>query len=139
MWIEAFRCYSCARRSTVLGEDIKHRPIELLMFDPLGGENEPKKASGNLKYNSKLVVDYHQVPVRNFPSLPLVISSKAEGWRIEAWSRSTGRTRIINVVVRLPVIVTADPAGRRRWEPGYQAVTLQERTKNFRQLTGLVF
>ena len=70
------------------GEEIEHRPIELLMFNPPGGENPAKRAIGHLRYDGKLVVDYRQEPVQNYPSLPLVISSKAEGWRIEAWMRS---------------------------------------------------
>ena len=120
------------------GEDIKHRPVELLMFDPFGGENEPKKAIGHMKYDGKLVVDYRQEPVQNFPSLPLVISSKAEGWRIEGWMRSDKRIRITDIVARIPVVATTDPAGHRSRVPEYQAGTLRERTKKFRHLTGLV-
>ena len=120
------------------GEDIKHRPVELRMFDPSGGENEPKKAIGHLKYDGKLVVDYRHEPVQAFPSLPLVISSNAEGWRIEGWMRSDKRIRITDIVARIPVVVITDPAGHRIRVPEYQAGTLRERAKKFRHLTGLV-
>lgn len=49
------------------------------MFNLPGGGNAAKRAISHLKYDGKLVVDYCQEPLQNFPSLPLVISSKAEG------------------------------------------------------------
>ena len=120
------------------GEDIEHRAVELLMFDPSGGESEPKKAIGHLKYDGKIVVDYRQEPVQTFLSLPLVISSKAEGWRIEGWMRSEKRIGITDIVARISVVVTMDPAEHRSRGPEYQAETLRERAKKFRHLTGLV-
>ena len=59
------------------------------MFNAPAAENQPKKAIGHLLYDGKLVVDYRQEPVQNYPSLPLVISSKAEGWRIDSFPPET--------------------------------------------------
>ena len=115
------------------GEDIERRAVELLMFDPSGGESEPKKAIGHLKYDGKIVVYYRQEPVQEFLSLPLVISSKAEGWM-----RSDKRIGITNIVARISVVVTTDLAEHRSRVPEYQTETLRERAKNFRHLTGLV-
>ena len=52
--------------------------------------------------------------------------------------RSDKRMRIPDIVARIPVVVTTDPAGQRSRVPEYQVGTLRERAKKFRHLTGLV-
>ena len=124
MWIEAFDITAVHEDQLSGRDDIRHRPVELLMFDLSGTENEPKKTIGHLKYDGRLVVDYRQKSVQSLPSLLLIISSKAKEWRIEGWMRSDERIRITDVIAQLPVVVTADPAGHWSGVPEYQAGAL---------------
>ena len=85
------------------GEDIKHHPAELLSFYPPTVVSVSEKAIGNLKYDGKLLLDYCGKALRDFSSLPLVISSMVEGWRVEAWMRSDSRMKMTDILTRIPV------------------------------------
>lgn len=119
------------------GKDIKYRPVDLLSFNPPPAENMSKKAIGNLKYDGKLLLDFRGQPIRDFPSLPLVISSMVEGWRAEAWMRS-GQMSVMDIVARIPVKWTTDPAGQQTPEPIYNSGTVRERARRFRNDAGLI-
>ena len=114
---------------------MEHRPVELLTFYPPTAENVSKKEIENLKLNSKLLLDFHGNPVRDFPSLPLVISSMVEGWRIEAWMRCDTRISMTDVIARIPV-ATVDLEGHRI--PIFMSGTMRERAKKFRNSAGLI-
>ena len=97
-----------------------------------------EKVIRHLKYDGKLVVDFRGEPLRDFSSLPLVISSKVEGWRIEAWMRSDSRIKMTDIMARMPVEVTTDRTGHQTLAPIYESGTLRERTRKFRDRTGLI-
>ena len=103
----------CTKISCREENKLNNRPIELLVFNdnPPGGGNAAKRAISHLKYDGKLFVYYRQDHVQNFPSLPLVISSKAEGWRVEARILLDKRMRNPDIVTRLPVSIETDSPG----------------------------
>lgn len=89
-------------------------------------------------YDGKLLLDFRGNPVRDFPSLPLVISSMVEGWRVEAWTRSDKRMNMTDIIARIPVVSSVDSAGHRIAVPIYDAETLRERATKFRHSAGLI-
>lgn len=120
------------------GEDMEHRPDDLLRFYPPTAGNVSRKAIENLKYDSKLLLDFRGNPVRDFPSLPLVISSMVEGWRLEAWKRADNRMKMSDIVARVPVDLTVDPKGHRTRMPKFKSGTMRERARKFRNSAGLI-
>ena len=117
-------------------EDIEHRPVELLTFYPPTAGNVSRKAIENLKYDSKLLLDFRGKPIRDFPSLPSVISSMVEGWRIEAWMRSNSRMTMTDIVARIPV--GSAVAGHGTPMPKFKSGTMRERARKFRNSAGLI-
>lgn len=109
------------------GKDIKHHPAELLSFYPPTVVSVSEKAIGNLKYDGKLLLDYRGKALRDFPSLPLVISSMVEGWRVEAWMRSDSRMKMTDILTRIPVEQANNPAGHQIPMPIYNSGTVRER------------
>ena len=93
---------------------------------------------GNLRYDGKLLLDFSAKPIRNFPSLPLVISSKVEGWRVEAWTRSDSRMDCKDIIARIPVKWEIGPAGHRTPVPMESLRTVRERASRFRTSAGLI-
>lgn len=120
------------------GGDIRHRPVELLSFYPPAAENVSNKAIGNLKYDDKLLLDFRGKPLKDFPSLPLVISSTVEGWRVEAWARSDSRMSITDIIARIPVKCTTDSAGCQNLMPMVPSGTVRARAGKFRDKAGLI-
>ena len=120
------------------GSDIKHRPGELLSFDRPTAENVSKKEIGYLKYDGKVPLDFRGKPLRNFPSLPLVISSDVEGWRVEAWMRSDLRMKMPDIIARIPVHWTDNAAGHGVPMPIWSDQTVGARAGKFRNKAGLI-
>ena len=120
------------------GRDIKHRPVELLLFNPPTASDLSKTAVETLKYGGKLLLDFREKPVRDFPSLPLVISSKVEGWRVEAWMRSDSRMKMTDIVARIPVKWAINDAGNQAPVPIYNSGSVRERARIFRNDAGLI-
>lgn len=119
-------------------EDIEYRPIELLSFYPPTTKQVSKKAIVNLRYDGKLLLDVRGKPLRDFPSLPLVISSMVKAFRVEAWMRSDRRMRIADITARMPVEVAMDPAGHQNLRPVYDQGIVRKRTKKSRNSAGLI-
>lgn len=120
------------------GRDINHRPVELLSFDPPNAHRMSKKAIGSLKYDGKLLKDFDGKSLRDFPSLPLVISSKVEGWRVEAWMRSDSRMKITDIIARIPVKWAINLAGHQIPVPIHSSGSVRERARIFRNNAGLI-
>ena len=120
------------------GEDIKHRPGELLFFHRPTAENVSKKEIGCLECDGKVLLDFRGEPLRDFPNLPLVISSHVEGWRVEAWLRADARMHVSDITARLPVKWARNPAGQRVPMPIYGDGTIRERATKFRNKAGLI-
>lgn len=119
-------------------KEIGHHPTELLSFYPPTAKNVSKKAIGNLKYDGKLLLDVNGNAVRDFPSLPLVISSMVEGFRVEAWMRSDSRMVAWDIISRMPAERVTDSAGHQELKPVYDSKTVQERARRFRISAGLI-
>ncbi len=92
----------------------------------------------NLRYDGKLLLDFSGEPIRDFPSLPLVISSKVEGWRVEAWRRSDSRMKCTDIIARIPVKWATDRAGHRTLGPMERVASVRERASKFRMKAGLI-
>ena len=123
------------------GEHIKHRPVELLSFHQPSANKASKNATGNLRYDGKLLLDFRGEPLRDFSSLPLIISSAVEGWRVEAWMRSDSRMGMTDIVARIPVVSATGPGGHqghRTLMPIHNAGTFRERARRYRNKAGLI-
>lgn len=54
---------------------------------------------------SLVVIDrMHNKPLRDFPNLPLTISTKAEGWLMEAWEREDERIEQYDLLQRMALV-----------------------------------
>lgn len=120
------------------GKDGKHRPIELHLFNPPTAENLPTKAIGHLKYDGKLLLDFNGKRLRDFRSLPLIISSTVEGWRVEAWMRSDSRMKTRDIIARIPIKWATGSAGHQISVPMFEPSTVRERARRFRNDAGLI-
>ena len=69
--------------------------------------NNPTYDIGVMKYKGHVVLDTTGTPIRNF-RIPLTISSKVEGLRIEAWMRSDDRLTLGDIEARLWTKVRRD-------------------------------
>lgn len=81
-----------------------------------------------------MVVDYKGNPIGDFRNLPLTISSKAEGLRIEEWLRADNRMHMADIMARM--WTKCEPGGERM--PLYPKQTLTKRTSNARIRSGLI-
>ncbi len=120
------------------GEDIEYRPGDLLSFNKPTVDNVSRGKVEDLRYDGKLLLDFSGEPIRNFPSLPLVISSKVEGWRVEAWTRSDSRMKCTDIIARIPIKWAIDPAGHRTLGPIERFASVRERASKFRIKAGLI-
>lgn len=119
-------------------KDIPHRPAQLDLLERPPATNVSAQVIEHLEYNGKILVDIHGEPLRDFSTLPLVISSKVEGWRVEAWLRSDTRIAAADIVARIPVKLVNNAAGEQTQVPEYSSATLRERARKYRVKAGLV-
>ena len=86
-----------------------------------------------MKYKGRVVLDYAGNPIRNF-RIPLTISSKVEGLRLESWLRSDDRLTLGDIEARL---WTKDaPDGGKI--PTFDKRALSKRASNARIRVGLI-
>lgn len=95
----------------------------------------PDYEIGEMKYKGRTVLDYAGDPIRNF-RIPLTISSKVEGLRIESWMRSDNRLTYQDIEARE---WTRDaPEERSGKAPMFNRRALSKRTSNARNRAGLI-
>lgn len=115
------------------GQRRESRPAVLSVWLPSAPRTHPTYDIGNLTYCGRRVLDVQGNIIRDFRCLPLTISSKVAGWRVEAWTRTDSRMKYGDIVARMKTQTT--PRGRK---PIYGARALASRTRNFRDHAGLV-
>ena len=79
-----------------------------------------------------VVDDRDGQPLRNFPELPILISTKVEGWLLEAWMRLNLKLKHEDVMQRMPYLTVDAWAGRDNG--GGFKNTLSARRRDFRQI-----
>ncbi|CAF9921685.1 MAG: hypothetical protein ALECFALPRED_001856 [Alectoria fallacina] len=113
--------------------DRKHWPKNLTLWKRPTSWNNPTYDIGVMKYKGRVVLDYAGNPIRNF-RIPLTISSKVEGLRLESWLRSDDRLTLGDIEARL---WTKDaPDGGKI--PTFDKRALSKRASNARIRVGLI-
>ena len=97
--------------------------------------NNPSYKVEDLKYKGRTVIDWDNKPIRDFRNLPLTISSKVEGLRMEAWLRADTRITFPDIAARM---WTEWSPKDRRIAPKYRSRALSKRPSNARTRCGLI-
>jgi len=93
--------------------------------------------------NGRLVIDHDNHPLRDFPGLlPVTLSSEAEGWLLEAFTRSDPRVQIKDLRGRMPKDIVVTKKNRiagniHQTKPLFTPRTITQRTLRFRGQAGL--
>ena len=70
------------------GPDREHLPEVCWRFKEDEKNNpRPSNNPGYMRFEGMVVLDSHDDPVKDWPQLPLTLSSKTQGYRLEAMSR----------------------------------------------------
>lgn len=91
----------------------------------------------------RLVIDHDNHPMREFLGvLPVTLSSEAEGWLLEAFTRSNSRVQIKDLRGRMPkeiavVDKTGTASNTQQTKPLFTPRTITQRTLRFRGHAGL--
>ena len=101
---------------------------------PLPWDN-PNYEIGVMKYKGRVVIDCDDKPIRNFRSLPLTISSKVEGLRMEAWLRADTRITFPDIAARMWTEWSPKDG---KIAPKYRHRALSKRPSNARTRCGLI-
>ena len=75
-------------------------PNILTLWQPPEPRNNPTYQFGVMRYKGHVVLDTSGSPIRDF-RIPLTISSRVEGLRIEAWMRADNRLTLGDIVSRM--------------------------------------
>lgn len=86
-----------------------------------------------MKYKGRVVLDCHKNPIRNF-RIPLTISSKVEGLRVESWLRSDDRLALADIEARVWTKVN----DKGKTVPTFDKRALSKRASNARTRAGLI-
>ena len=81
-------------------EDRSQWPHVLTLWQPAEPRNNPIYQVGVMRYKGHVVLDTSGSPIRDF-RIPLTISSRIEGLRIEAWMRTDNRLTLGDIVSRM--------------------------------------
>ena len=81
-------------------ENRVHWPANLTLWERPKPWNNPTYDVGVMKYKGHVVLDTTGSPIRNF-RIPLTISSKIDGLRIESWMRADDRLTLSDIAARL--------------------------------------
>lgn len=81
-------------------QDRSQWPNLLTLWQPPQPRNNPTYQVGVMRYNGHVVLDTTGSPIRDF-RIPLTISSRIEGLRIEAWLRADNRLTLSDIVSRM--------------------------------------
>ena len=97
--------------------------------------NNPDYEIGVMKYKGRVVIDCDDKPIRNFRNLPLTISSKVEGLRMEVWLRADSRITFPDIAARM---WTEWSDEEKKIAPKYRHRALSKRPSNARTRGGLI-
>lgn len=125
-----------AVESTQIAWDMGDRrfwPNNITLWERPNPWVNPTYEIGVMKYKGRVVLDYAGNPIRNF-RIPLTISSKVEGLRIESWMRSDDRLTLSDIEARE---WTKDAPGGRK-VPTFDRRALSKRASNARTRAGLI-
>ena len=81
-------------------DDRSQWPNVLTLWQPPEPRNTPTYQVGVMRYNGHVVLDTSGSSIRDF-RIPLTISSRIEGLRIEAWMRADDRLTLGDIVSRM--------------------------------------
>lgn len=119
------------------GEDYQNRHGILKLFNKPRDHADPKTSVGALMYKGLIVLDWEEMPVKEFEVLPLTIAGTIQGFRIETWKRLDIRITTHDIAARLPVKEKSD-AGIVSFVPELRDTTIMKRAGDFRDNNGLV-
>ena len=105
----------------------------LTLWQPPEPRNNPTYEVGVMRYKGHVVLDTSGWPIRDF-RLPLTISSRIEGLRIEAWMRADNRLTLSDIVSRM---WTKDGPGGSK-VPSFDRRALSKRASLARCKAGLI-
>ena len=88
-----------------------------------------------MKYKGRVVIDCDDKPIRDFQNLPLTISSKVEGLRLEAWLRADTRITFPDIAARMWTEWSPKDG---KIAPKYRHRALSKRPSNARTRSGLI-
>lgn len=113
----------------------RFRPRYITLWGrPAGWENPTYELGILMSSDGRVVVDFKGNPIRDFRNLPLTISSKIEGLRMEEWLRADNRMLMDDIMARM----WTKCASGGEMIPMYPRTTLTKRTSNARIRSGLV-
>lgn len=124
------------------GLERKHWPDVLFQIEVNKNTGLPKTVP-HWHRNGRLVIDHDNHPMRDFPGLlPATLSSEAEGWLLETFTRTDSRIQIKDLRGRMPKeIVITDKNGVagniHQTKPLFTPRTITQRTLRFRGHAGL--
>lgn len=78
-----------------------------------------------------VIDDYERQPLLNYPELPIIISTRVEGWLLEAWMRSNLEISIEDLLQRMPYL-PKDKREKAHGQGGF-CNTLSGRRRDFRK------
>lgn len=124
------------------GPERKHWPDVLFQIEVNKNTGLPKTVP-HWHRNGRLVIDHDNHPMRDFLGLlPATLSSEAEGWLLETFTRTDPRVQIKDLRGRMPKeIVITDKNGVagniQQTKPLFTPRTITQRTLRFRGHAGL--
>ena len=125
-----------AVETTQITWDMRDRrfwPSKLTLWNSPIPRDNPTYEIGVMRYKGHVVLDCAGNPIRDF-RIPLTVSSKVEGLRVEAWMRRDDRLTLGDIEARLWTKVRPD--GSR--VPMFDKRALSKRASNARSRAGLI-
>lgn len=113
--------------------DRRFWPKNLTLFERPHLWKTPTYDIDVMRYKGRIVHDHNGDPIRNF-RIPLTISSKVEGLRMESWMRSDDRLTLGDIEAR---VFTKDGRGGEK-VPVFDKRALSKRASNARTRAGLI-
>lgn len=77
------------------------RPSILFQFEPPKPRDDPSYTFVDMVFEGRIVLDWARQPVKGFYELPATISSKIEGWRMEAILRIISKIKSEDLLARM--------------------------------------
>ena len=114
-------------------DDRSQWPNVLTLWQPPEPRNNPTYQLGVMRYNGHIVLDTSGSPIRDF-RIPLTISSRIEGLRVEAWMRADDRLTLGDIVSRM--WTKGGPGGTR--VPSFDRRALSKRASLSRCRVGII-
>lgn len=85
-----------------------------------------------------LVIDFRGLPIRPFTGLPLTLSSKIEGWRVEAFRRADPRISHEDLAARMCVKIEYAADGQQVQIPFARKGAISAKSRRYRESSGTV-